>query len=104
MRHDCKKHKYESDYVPCHYCQREADSRSATCYPPHFRVAVAVDGGEVLTIESNSLSGVENVTDYRKEILEAAKHLIAFIGNGDTEFLEDNAESLPPADTTQNDR
>lgn len=49
----------------------------------HWRVTVAVEGGEILTIESECLSGIENVTDFRKEIIEAAENLLAFIGTGE---------------------
>ena len=48
----------------------------------HWAVTVSVEGNEVVTIESNCLSGIENVTDYRKEIIEAAENLLAFIGTG----------------------
>jgi hypothetical protein len=48
----------------------------------HWRVTVAVEGEEILTIESECLSGIENVTDFRKEIIEAAENLLAFIGTG----------------------
>jgi len=51
----------------------------------HWRISVDVDGENVVNIESNSLSGVENVSDYRQEIIEAAENLIAFIGREDSE-------------------
>ncbi len=46
----------------------------------HWSVMVCVDGEEILTIESNGLSGVENINDYDKEIRNCARHLLAFIG------------------------
>jgi len=49
----------------------------------HWAITVAVDGNDIVTIESNSLSGIKNVTDYREEIITAAEHLLAFIGTGE---------------------
>jgi hypothetical protein len=49
----------------------------------YWAVTVAVDGAEILTIESECLSGIENVSEYRKEIIEAAENLLAFIGTGE---------------------
>lgn len=46
----------------------------------HWAVTVSVDGKSVLTIESNCLSGVENVAEYEYEIETAAHHLLSFIG------------------------
>lgn len=64
----------------------------------HWSVTVAVDGMEVVTIESNCLSGLKNVTDYRAEIIEAAEHLLAFIGYSEAadDFADSpNVETLP---------
>lgn len=55
---------------------------------PHWSVTVSVDGQEVVTIESNSLSGIENVSDYREQIITAADHLIAFIGRDDGPYFD----------------
>lgn len=52
-------------------------------YSRHWSVTVTVDGLDVITIESSSLSGLDNVTDFRKEIIESANHLLAFIGTDD---------------------
>lgn len=49
----------------------------------HWRVTVEVEGEEVLSIETECYGGVENVSDYREQILTAADHLIAFIGRED---------------------
>jgi hypothetical protein len=54
----------------------------------HWSVTVAVEGAEVVTIESNCLSGLENVTDFRPEIIEAAENLLAFIGTGEEAGFE----------------
>jgi len=62
----------------------------------HWSVTVAVEGMDVVTIESNCLSGLENVTDYRPEIIEAAEHLLAFIGTGDDPDFD--FEDMPNAD------
>ena len=65
----------------------------------HWSVTVSVEGEEVVTIESNCLSGIENVTDYRKEIISAAENLFAFIGTGKEVFEFDdmpNAEVCQP--------
>ncbi len=55
---------------------------------PHWSVTVSVDGEVVLTIESNSLSGLPNVTDYREQVLMAADHLISFIGREDGPYFD----------------
>lgn len=60
-----------------------------------WAVTVHVDGVHVLTLESSSLCGVENVSDYREEILAAADHLISFIGREET-FWEEPPESVDP--------
>ena len=62
---------------------------------PHWSVTVSVDGDEVVTIESNSLSGVENVSDYREQIVAAADHLIAFIGREDGPYFDFPPEEEP---------
>lgn len=49
--------------------------------PQHWGVDVRVDGENVLTIESNCLSGVENIHDYADAIRTCAHHLLAFIGD-----------------------
>lgn len=54
----------------------------------HWSVTVAVEGTNVVTIESNCLSGLENVTDFRPEIIEAAENLLAFIGTGEEAGFE----------------
>lgn len=56
----------------------------------HWSVTVSVDGKDILNIESGCLSGIENVSDYRKEIIEAAENLLAFIGTGNEEFIIDH--------------
>lgn len=60
MRHDCEKHQYQSDYVRCHYCQREADSRSASC------CAVALFSGGITSWAAAKrwadINGAENLT------------------------------------------
>jgi hypothetical protein len=50
--------------------------------PQHWAVSVTVDGANVLTIESNFLSGVDNIADHEETIETAALHLLAFIGAG----------------------
>lgn len=54
----------------------------------HWSVTVTVEGMDVVTIESNCLSGLENVTDFRPEIIEAAENLLAFIGTGEEAGFE----------------
>ena len=39
----------------------------------HWAVTVAVDGNQILTIESNCLSGVENISDFEGEIEGAVR-------------------------------
>lgn len=48
--------------------------------PQHWAVSVSADGTEILTIESNCLSGVENIADYADTVRTCADHLHAFIG------------------------
>ncbi len=45
-----------------------------------WSVTVAVNGSEVLTIESNCLSGAPNIDDYADEIRTCANNLLSFIG------------------------
>lgn len=56
------------------------------CVPENrkWRVEVYVDGNNILNIEDASLSGVGNVAEFRREILTAAEHLVAFIGREPT--------------------
>jgi hypothetical protein len=58
-----------------------------------WSVSVLVDGENVLNISSDDLSGVSNVTDFRKEIIDAAEHLIAFIGREDSVFVIPDSET-----------
>lgn len=51
-----------------------------------WRVEVYVEGENVVNIEDESLSGLENVSDFREEILCAADNMIAFIGRESTPF------------------
>ena len=52
-----------------------------------WSVTVEVDGEFVLAISSDDLCGVPNVDDFREQILDAARNLIAFIGTGKEEFV-----------------
>jgi hypothetical protein len=63
--------------------------------PQHWGVSVSVDGESVLTIESNCLSGVENIADHEDTVETAARHLLSFIGRafGDEEWRD--VASLP---------
>lgn len=53
-----------------------------------WSVTVEVDGDFVVAISSDDLCGVPNVDDFREEILDAARNLIAFIGSGKNEFID----------------
>lgn len=46
----------------------------------HWGVDVRIDGERVLTIESNSLSGIDNIDKYKETVKECAYHLLSFIG------------------------
>jgi len=46
----------------------------------HWAVEIRVNGDEILTLESNCLSGIENIADYRDVVVNCAEHLLAFIG------------------------
>jgi len=52
----------------------------------HWGVDIRINGERVLTIESNCLSGIDNIDDYRETVIECARHLLAFIG---AEYLVD---------------
>lgn len=52
-----------------------------------WSVTVEVDGEFVVAISSDDLCGVPNVDDFREEILDAARNLIAFIGSEKSEFI-----------------
>jgi hypothetical protein len=47
----------------------------------HWGVDIRINGERVLSIESNSLSGIENISDYADTVRTCAEHLLAFIGN-----------------------
>lgn len=49
----------------------------------HWGVDVRVNGQGVLTIESNSMSGVENIQDHADAVRTCAMHLLSFIGEPD---------------------
>jgi len=51
-----------------------------------WSVTVAVNGVDILTIETESLSGISDVDKYRREIIAAAENLLAFIGDGESSF------------------
>lgn len=46
----------------------------------HWAVEIRVNGEQILCIESNCLSGVDNISDYTDIIESCAKHLLGFIG------------------------
>lgn len=58
----------------------------------HFRIAVSVNGDEVIAIETEMLAGAPNVDDYADEIRYAAESLLAFIGpeNPEPFLIEDD--------------
>jgi len=58
------------------------------CLVQHWGVDIRVNGERALTIESNSLSGINNIADYADTVLECAHHLLAFIGDGVAEPLD----------------
>lgn len=49
----------------------------------HWGVDVRVNGQGVLTIESNSMSGIENIQDHADAVRTCAMHLLSFIGEPD---------------------
>jgi len=58
----------------------------------HWGVNVEINGERVLSIESNSLSGIENIEEFADTIRTCALHLLAFIGERPTsEIMEPNA-------------
>lgn len=59
-----------------------------------WSVTVEVDGEFVVAISSDDLVGVPNVDDFREEILDAARNLIAFIGSGRNEFIVPDSDIL----------
>jgi hypothetical protein len=46
----------------------------------HWGVDVRINGECVLTIEKDSLSGIENISDYADIVRMCAEHLLTFIG------------------------
>jgi hypothetical protein len=56
-----------------------------------WSVSVQIDGENVLNISSDDYSGVENIAEYRSEVLKAAENLIAFMGN-DADLFCDPSE------------
>lgn len=52
--------------------------------PQHWAVSVAVDGENILTIESNCLSGVESIAEHEGAVEMAARHLLSFIGRSES--------------------
>lgn len=59
----------------------------------HFRIAVSVNGDEVIAIETEMLAGVPNVDEYAEEIRYAAQSLLSFIGTENPEpFLTGDEE------------
>ncbi len=59
-----------------------------------WSVEICVEGRSILSISDKDLCGIESVSDYREEILEAADHLIAFIGRRPATFVpEDDLEN-----------
>ena len=51
----------------------------------HWGVDVRVNGAQVLTIESNCVYGKQLTDDEEEVIREAARHLLAFVGEQKTE-------------------
>ena len=46
----------------------------------YWSVTVAVNGEDILTIEKNMLSGIEEINQHYKSIETCAEHLLSFIG------------------------
>lgn len=55
----------------------------------HWGVDIRINGERVLTIESNCLSGIDNIDDYRETVIECARHLLAFIGEDKPKPIND---------------
>ena len=55
----------------------------------HWAVRIDINGENVLNIESNCLSGINDITEYRETILNCAEHLKSFIGTENTPFFEE---------------
>jgi hypothetical protein len=47
---------------------------------PHISLTIRVDGEEILCIETNCLSGVDDIFRYEAELREAADRLLGFLG------------------------
>lgn len=56
----------------------------------HWAVSVAIDGTQIVCIESNCLSGVEGVDRYAETIRTCAQHLLAFIGDAHSSSAKDS--------------
>jgi len=50
-----------------------------------WEVSVSVNGETILTIGHSHLCGVENISDYAGDVRNCAQHLLALVGEEDTE-------------------
>lgn len=46
-----------------------------------WEVEVSVDGENILSIGSGCLAGVDNIDDYKKDVIRAGESLLSFIGH-----------------------
>ena len=56
----------------------------------HWAVSVAVNGETILTIESNCLSGIEDIGPHEDTIRTCANHLLSFIGDSGEALRKEN--------------
>ena len=75
--------KCEEELFPAirHKCPSSSVGSVCSSSPEHWGVDVRVNGEDVLTIESNSMSGKSDLSDMEVDAIRtAAKHLLAFAG------------------------
>jgi hypothetical protein len=65
----------------------------------HWGVSVYANGERILSIESNSLGGIENIEDFADTVRECAHHLLSFIGPAKTQELRNVSQVFEPEDS-----
>lgn len=67
-----------------HIYEQDEPSDLMPLLSAHWSVEIKVDGKRILTIEKDSLGGIENINDYKFYIQECASALLSFIGHEST--------------------
>ena len=76
----------ETELCPYYEIEKPIEENSSECQvhakvsPQHWGIDIRIDGERVLTIESNGISGIEDIGKYDQIIKEIAQNLLSFIG------------------------